>query len=45
MIAIPSSFKPCALKHKTIHIAVQPGAIGVDIMQHTSCEREVVVGQ
>jgi len=45
MIAIPSSFKPCALKHKTIHIAVQPGAIGVDIMQHTSCEREVVVRQ
>lgn len=45
MIAIPSSFKPRALKHKTIHIAVQPGAIGVDIMQHTSCKREVGVRQ
>jgi hypothetical protein len=45
VIAIPSSFKPCALKHITIHIAVKPGAIGVDIMQHTSCKREVVVGQ
>lgn len=45
MIAIPSSFKPCAPKHKTTHIAVQPRAIGVDIMQHTSCEREVVFHQ
>lgn len=44
-ISIPSSFKPCALKHKTIHIAVQPGAIGVDIMKHTSCKREAVVRQ
>jgi len=44
-IAIPCSFKPCALKHKKLRIAVQPGAIGVDIMQHTSCKREAVVRQ
>jgi len=44
-INIPRSFKPCALKHKTIQIAVQPGAIEVDIMQHTSCKREAVVRQ
>jgi len=44
-IAIPSSFKPCTIQHKTIHINVQPGAIRVDIMQHTSCKREIVVRQ
>lgn len=43
--AIPNSFKPSVLKHKTINISLQPGATGVDIMQHTSYKREVVVGQ